>query len=516
MEYKKPKLIFEKSGFVNPEISYYIPLENVTNMDKHDMKTMVDHGRYFSIFAPRQSGKTTFLHAFCKDLEQDSTYITISLSFEDFHDCNKLEFYKNIEEALFSQLENRLIEVKCHNLNEIKKYLNSYSLEDNRSFYMFFKKINSIIKQKKIVIFIDEFDGIPKHEISNFLTSLRKLYQEYKVNKNKALYSVGLIGIRNITKLTVSGVSPFNIADYIELPSFNYKNINDLYAQFTNETNKPFSTESVELIFQQTAGQPWLVNRLGSIITTDFNSETTIPFSKDDVEKAINTLILESNDHFYNLSEKMYLYKETFRKILFEKIKYNPEDRAQSFLKSYGLIKNNKTIANVYCPIYEKRFKMFFEQDNFSDATKMDKQIFISYSREDKKWLDSLITYLKTLENVGIKFWYDKKIQAGTRWLPEIQDAIENSQIAICLISNTFLGSKFIRKFEVEALLNRKKEGLIIIPILIEECAWKIVDWLKEIQMHPKQGIPMEDLSIKDQKKVFVAAINEIGQIYQY
>ena len=516
MEYKKPKRYFERAGYVNPEKSYHVQLENVINELGQNMKEMVDEGRYFTIFAPRQSGKTTFFYYFCKQLEKESTYIAIQLSFQKLTHYLAEEFYQFVQNKLYFQLLNRLESVNCPHLKEVKDFLKVHQIKNNISFGALFEELNILIKRKKIVIFIDEFDGIPKHEISNFLTSLRKLYQEYKVNKNKALYSVGLIGIRNITKLTVSGVSPFNIADYIELPSFNYKNINDLYAQFTNETNKPFSTESVELIFQQTAGQPWLVNRLGSIITTDFNSETTIPFSKDDVEKAINTLILESNDHFYNLSEKMYLYKETFRKILFEKIKYNPEDRAQSFLKSYGLIKNNKTIANVYCPIYEKRFKMFFEQDNFSDATKMDKQIFISYSREDKKWLDSLITYLKTLENVGIKFWYDKKIQAGTRWLPEIQDAIENSQIAICLISNTFLGSKFIRKFEVEALLNRKKEGLIIIPILIEECAWKIVDWLKEIQMHPKQGIPMEDLSIKDQKKVFVAAINEIGQIYQY
>jgi len=37
---------------------------------KQDIKTLVDLGRYFSIFAPRQSGKTTFFEDFCHELEK--------------------------------------------------------------------------------------------------------------------------------------------------------------------------------------------------------------------------------------------------------------------------------------------------------------------------------------------------------------------------------------------------------------------------------------------------------------
>ena len=66
MTYKKPKRTFEKSGTVNPEVSYYVPLENVVNSDKQDIQTMIDRGRYFSIFAPRQSGKTTFFKETCR------------------------------------------------------------------------------------------------------------------------------------------------------------------------------------------------------------------------------------------------------------------------------------------------------------------------------------------------------------------------------------------------------------------------------------------------------------------
>ena len=34
----------------------YVPLENVTNTDNHNIKTMVDMGRYFSIFLGFEPG----------------------------------------------------------------------------------------------------------------------------------------------------------------------------------------------------------------------------------------------------------------------------------------------------------------------------------------------------------------------------------------------------------------------------------------------------------------------------
>ncbi len=60
MKYRKPKRFFEDTGAVDPETAYHVELENVVNARNQDLKTMVDLGRYFSIFAPRQSGKTTY------------------------------------------------------------------------------------------------------------------------------------------------------------------------------------------------------------------------------------------------------------------------------------------------------------------------------------------------------------------------------------------------------------------------------------------------------------------------
>ncbi|MCP4215952.1 MAG: ATP-binding protein [bacterium] len=361
--FQKPLRFFEKSGTVNPETSYYVPLENVVNSDLQDIKTMVDRGRYLSIFSPRQSGKTTFLEKICSQLHADPAYIVLLLSFEDYEKLDQQEFYSEIESAVYNQLVNRLKEVDCEKTEAVEQLLTNHHLTNNISFRQLLEKLNQIIQHKKIVIFIDEFDGIPFAELEGFLNSIRKLYLQFKKVKQKALYSVGLVGIRNITKLIVGGVSPFNIADQVDLPSFSLQNIHDLYAQYTAETNQPFTHEAVKKVYGETGGQPWLVNRLGTILTVNIKPQTVEPIDERDVEKAIKILLEERNHHFDNLYEKAKLYKETFVEIVFDHVEYSAYDEDQSWLEQYGLIKNVEGHAVVSNNIYKAfHLKAFFKE----------------------------------------------------------------------------------------------------------------------------------------------------------
>ncbi len=372
MNYKKPKRMFEDSGTVDPKMSYHVELENVTNTKRQDIKTLVDLGRYFSIFAPRQSGKTTFFEDFCHELEKDTSYVAILLSFQDYKQLEKATVYSLIEESIFEQLLNRLQNVHCENIEPVRELLNSHGVTDHISFRKLFEKLNKVIPPKKIIIIIDEFDGIPIGELENFLTTLRELYQKYKKQIDKALYSVGLVGIRNITKLIVGGVSPFNIADQVKLPPFTLKNVRDLYSQYTEETNQPFTEDAVKKVFDETAGQPWLVNRIGTILTVDIKPETTNPITAQDVEKGIKHLLKERNSHFDNLLEKAKLYKETFVRITFNGVDYNPDDEDQSWLEQYGLINEKNDKAVVANAIYKRRFlKAFFHESGATADTSL-------------------------------------------------------------------------------------------------------------------------------------------------
>ena len=404
--YQKPKRIFEDSGTVNPEAAYYVLLDHVTNTKKQDIKTMVDSGRYFSIFAPRQSGKTTFLEEFCRELQEDSTYVAIILCFQDYKSLKKSEFYAEIEHELYYQLRTRLRDIGCEKAEAVNRFLENHHLTNHISFRLLFEQLNQVIEFKKIVIFIDEFDGIPLKELENFLTSLRKLYLKYKKVKQKALYSIGLVGIRNITKLIVGGVSPFNIADQVDLQPFSLKNVRNLYAQYTEETNQPFSEEAEKKVYEETAGQTWLVNRLGTILTVDVKPETVDTIDEKDVEKAIQILLLERNDHFDNLYQKAKLYKETFVEIVFDNVEYDPDNEDQTWLEQYGLIKNRDGFSVVGNNIYKARYiKTFFKEAKAYEDISI-QEYELPGNRLDMNRI--LLNFEKYIAQIGVSAFYQK------------------------------------------------------------------------------------------------------------
>ncbi len=405
--YKKPTRFFEDAGTVIPEASYYVYLENVTNTKNQDIKTMVDQGRYFSIFAPRQSGKTTFLERIRTQLHQDRSYVAIILSFQKYKNLDIPRFYSLLEEKFYGQLIKRLTAVGCEKTEMVQRFLESFHLSDHISFSRLFDELNKLIQFKKIVVFIDEFDGIPSSDLANFLYALRDLYLEYKGVKQKALYSVGLVGIRNITKLVLGGVSPFNIADHVEMPPFSLKNVRDLYAQYTAETNQPFTEQAVLKIHLETGGQPWLVNRLGTILTVNIKPETTAPIDEKDVEEAIQQLLFEKNDHFDNLYEKAKLYKETFVEIVFDHVKYNPYDEEQSWLEQYGLIKNRDGHAIVTNNIYRSiHVNAFFTEVNTVEPLPLQAYLLPNNGLDMKR---ILLNFGRYISQIGVKAFYSEK-----------------------------------------------------------------------------------------------------------
>jgi len=43
----------------------------------------------------------------------------------------------------------------------------------------------------------------------------------------------------------------------VDLPPFSLKNVRDLYAQYTTETNQPFKEEAVKKVYEQTESPGW-------------------------------------------------------------------------------------------------------------------------------------------------------------------------------------------------------------------------------------------------------------------
>jgi hypothetical protein len=121
--------------------------------------------------------------------------------------------------------------------------------------------------------------------------------------------------------------------------------------------------------------------------------------------------------------------------------------------------------------------------------------IFLSYSREDKKWEEQLRVFLKSAEqSERVVVWYYGLINTGEPFDEKINEAIERAKVAVLLISPDYLASEWLLNVEVPRLLERQQRGeLLIVSILLRPCDWMEVDWLRQIVMLPYGGTPIAE-----------------------
>jgi hypothetical protein len=117
-------------------------------------------------------------------------------------------------------------------------------------------------------------------------------------------------------------------------------------------------------------------------------------------------------------------------------------------------------------------------------------KIFISYSHKDESFKDELVTMLSGLQRRGIvDAWHDRRIEAGDEWYKSIQDAMDECDLALLLVSPDYLASRFIQIEEQPKLLKRREEiKTRVMPIIIRPCVWQSEQTISILQVMPKDG----------------------------
>jgi hypothetical protein len=130
--------------------------------------------------------------------------------------------------------------------------------------------------------------------------------------------------------------------------------------------------------------------------------------------------------------------------------------------------------------------------------------IFISYSHKDRKWLERLQIHLKPLvRDFDIVMWDDTKIKGGNKWKEEIKNAIDNSKVAILLVSADFMASDFIYSNELPPLLSiAQNRGTIILPIILGHSFFLEDKNLNRYQAANEPSKPLNQLTRSRQEKV--------------
>jgi tetratricopeptide (TPR) repeat protein len=139
--------------------------------------------------------------------------------------------------------------------------------------------------------------------------------------------------------------------------------------------------------------------------------------------------------------------------------------------------------------------------------------VFISYSHQDEAEKDQLLAHLGVLQSEGlIELWSDDQLGAGADWQAEIKKTIARAKVAILFVSANFLTSDFILGQEVPAMLQRgEKEGLIILPVIAQPCAWQRVKWLDRLV--PKGTQPIWREADTDPDEALAAIAEQVARI---
>ncbi|MGE5339916.1 MAG: AAA-like domain-containing protein [Candidatus Omnitrophota bacterium] len=301
---------FNTAGPCHPDEHYMVnPLKRLSVVEQ-----LIQQKLYFSIHAPRQTGKTTYLYALTRKLNADGTYIAMVVSFEragvESFTIDKAN--QTLINALYisapAQLEERYRppnpEEKPY--PDVVNYLQAWCES----------------QEKPIVLLIDEIDALLDDVLVSILRQLRDGYQR---RPKYFPSSVALVGLRDVRdykikvrdeKRSYGAASPFNIkSDSILMSNFKKEEVFELLDQHTEATGQVFPAEVKEEIFRLTNGQPWLVNALArqmieKILQFDFSQPITLTL----LTQAKIQLIQRRDTHLDSLVDK--LREDRVRKIV--------------------------------------------------------------------------------------------------------------------------------------------------------------------------------------------------------
>ena len=129
---------FGTQGPVHPEKNYVV--SRAAELD--DFIARIKDGRYIVIFAPRQTGKTTFFqNALNVFTDSEPTYFPIPLNFEVYEGCTLSTFYDYLYQDICKEIE-KVFERKGHLPSDtLHQFLENTEITDHLSMRRFFSKV---------------------------------------------------------------------------------------------------------------------------------------------------------------------------------------------------------------------------------------------------------------------------------------------------------------------------------------------------------------------------------------
>jgi len=115
-----------------------------------------------------------------------------------------------------------------------------------------------------------------------------------------------------------------------------------------------------------------------------------------------------------------------------------------------------------------------------------------------------------------ITLWDDTLIKPGDNWREVIRRALEETKVAILLISADFLASDFINSEELPALLAAAAmDGVVILPVVISASRFEKIESLSRYQAVNPTSQPLDGMKKSKREEVLVRVSDTVEEAFR-
>lgn len=255
---------FHSYGPVDAENHFCVPRHELVDQCTQQLIGPPEKGgHYFTIWAPRQTGKTWLMRQVLREISQ-----RYADRFSLFHfSLGRLRGMGYSPSSTGGNTE------FPHAFGELLESVlpGHPTVTSWKGFYELFSREHGLW-DRPLILFIDEFDTIPSALISLVVAQFRELYLSRETNW---LHGLALIGVRAVLGVDSHSGSPFNIQKSLHVPNLTQAEVIDLYQQYQAESGQPIEPDVVAEVFRVTNGQPGLVSWFGELLTERYNPGRT-------------------------------------------------------------------------------------------------------------------------------------------------------------------------------------------------------------------------------------------------
>jgi len=360
---------FSSYGPVDRDVHFYVPRAELISRGYTQLvgENPSKGGHYFTVWAPRQTGKTWTMKQILFQLKNDPRFNTLVIN---------LEILKDEENT------GTIINVIARKIGEgLGK--NFQGIDNQDKFQEIFKKDGM---DKPIILILDEFDAISENAINTIVSSFRSIYNNRQYEGDKPteqktylLHGVALIGVRSALGIENQKGSPFNVQQSLHIPNLTFDEVKSMFQWYEKESGQQVYPEVVEKLYYETNGQPGLTSWFGELLTEGFDRYTndlTKPITMNEFQRVYGaaTYVLPNNN-ILNLISKAKI--EENKKLVIdmfqpgEKLEFKFDDKIinglyMNGLADYEIDTEGKYYIKFACPFVQKRLFNYFSNEYFN------------------------------------------------------------------------------------------------------------------------------------------------------